>query len=97
MVDGERIVDLGRPKQRAVLAMLLLNANRVVSIDRFAEVLWPDAAAERGVGSVPVYISNLRRLLEPERAPRSQPRVLLTCAPGYVLCVEREDYDAATF
>ena len=67
VVDGERIVDLCRPRQRAVLAALLGNANRVVSLDRFADLLWPDGAADRGLGSLPVYVSNVRRLLERER------------------------------
>jgi DNA-binding SARP family transcriptional activator len=62
---GDRLLDLGRPKQRAVLATLLLHANRVVSLDRFADILWPGEVAARSPGSLPVYIANLRRLVEP--------------------------------
>jgi len=38
--DGERRVELGRPKQRVVLAVLLVHANQVVSLDRLTEELW---------------------------------------------------------
>ena len=37
---GGRMVPLGGPRQRAVLALLLLEANRVVSLDRLAEDVW---------------------------------------------------------
>ena len=38
--DGERRVELGRPKQRVLLAVLLVHANHVVSLDRLVEELW---------------------------------------------------------
>ena len=40
VVDGQRRVELGRPKQRAVLAVLLVHANQVVPLDRLIEELW---------------------------------------------------------
>lgn len=94
--DGEQL-DLGRPKQRVVLAALLVNANRVVSLDRFAEFLWPAAPAGRSMGSLPVYIANLRRLLEPERPARTPPERILTHPPGYLLRIAPGEYDAADF
>ena len=94
--DGERL-DLGRPKQRVVLAALLINANRVVSLDRFAEFLWPEAPAGRSMGSLPVYIANLRRLLEPERPARTPPERILTHPPGYLLRIAPGEYDAGDF
>ena len=94
--DGEPL-DLGRPKQRVVLAALLVHANRVVSLDRFAEVLWPAAPAGRSMGSLPVYIANLRRLLEPERPIRTPPGRIVTHPPGYLLRVAPGEYDAADF
>ncbi|MDQ6728657.1 MAG: AAA family ATPase [Actinomycetota bacterium] len=95
-LDG-RPLDLGPPKQRAVLAALLVHANRVVSLDRFAELLWPEAAPPRSTASVPVHIANLRRLLEPGRPAHDPPRRLLTRSPGYLLRVAESEYDAATF
>ncbi len=94
--DGERL-DLGRPKQRVVLAALLARANQVVSLDRFAEVLWPAAPAGRSMGSLPVYIANLRRLLEPDRPMRTPPGRIVTHPPGYLLRIAPGEYDAADF
>jgi DNA-binding SARP family transcriptional activator len=94
--DGT-FLDLGRPKQRMVLAALLVHANRVVSLDRFAEVLWPAAPAGRSMGSLPVYIANLRRLLEPERPARTPPGRIVTHPPGYLLRIAPGEYDVADF
>ncbi len=93
--DG-RLLDLGRPKQRTVLATLLLHANRVVSLDRFADILWPDGVAT-SPGSLPVYVANLRRLLEPERPARTPPQRILTRPPGYLLRVAPAEFDVADF
>ena len=95
-VEG-RIIDLGRPKQRAVLAALLIHADHVVSLDALADVLWPGGVGPGSTGSLPVYIANLRRLLEPERPARTPPERILTRAPGYLLRVEPGEYDAADF
>ncbi len=97
VTDGGRAIDLGRPKQRAVLAVLLLSPNRVVALDRLIELLWGDEAPARAAGALQAYISNLRRALEPERAARSPARVLVTQPPGYVLRVGPDDVDAARF
>jgi DNA-binding SARP family transcriptional activator len=93
----DRPIDLGRPKQRAVLATLLVHANAVVSVDRFADVLWPDVTVARSTGSLPVYVANLRRLLEPDRPARTAPQRILTRAPGYVIRVAAGEYDGADF
>ena len=94
--DGQR-VELGGLKQRAVLAALLLDANRVVSLDRLVESLWPDERPNRAIATVQVFVSNLRRALEPER-PRGAPAELLTSrAPGYLLAIEPQDLDAHAF
>jgi DNA-binding SARP family transcriptional activator len=78
--DGDRLA-LGGPKQRALLAILLLNADRVVSRDRLIEELWaaePPAAARH---ALEVLVSRLRKALG---ADGSEGSVLLTRAPGYV-------------
>jgi DNA-binding response OmpR family regulator len=56
-----RAVPLGGPRQRAVLALLLLEANRVVSMDRLAEDLWGGNPPEGWVTTVQIYVSHLRR------------------------------------
>src|SRR5215210_1803641 len=88
-------IDLGTPKQRSVLAVLLLSANRVVSVDRLADALW--GAETDGTASLQVYISNLRRLFEPESPARARTDVLLTQPPGYVLRVGPGAVDAIRF
>jgi len=97
VTHGDRLLDLGRPKQRAVLAALLIHANRVVSLDRFGEILWPGGPAARSPGSLPVYIANLRRLVEPGRPARTPPQRILTRPPGYLICVAAGEYDVADF
>ncbi|MGH9263746.1 MAG: BTAD domain-containing putative transcriptional regulator [Acidimicrobiales bacterium] len=94
--DG-RPVELGRPRQRAVLALLLLSANRVLSLDRMIELLWDGEPPAQATGALQAYISNLRRALEPERPPRSPSRILVTQAPGYALRIGSADLDAARF
>lgn len=80
-------------KPRAVLALLLLNANRTVSTDRLLDGVWGDEGGER-LPSLHVYVSTLRRLLE----TRCQaPGALVTAPPGYRLDVGPDDLDSARF
>jgi DNA-binding SARP family transcriptional activator len=95
-VDG-RAVDAGPPKQRAVLALLVLRANHVVAVDRVIDQLWGDEPPARALGSLQAYISNLRRVLEPHRLPRDVPRLLATQSPGYVLRARADAIDAERF
>jgi DNA-binding SARP family transcriptional activator/RecA/RadA recombinase len=95
--DGERRVELGRPKQRVLLAVLLVHANHVVSLDRLIEELWGDEPPPQAAASVQTYVSNLRRALEPGRPARALSRVLVSQPPGYRLVVGAEDLDAARF
>jgi DNA-binding SARP family transcriptional activator len=97
VLDGGRRLALGPRKQRAVLALLALEANRAVSLDRLIDELWGEAPPAAATGSLQAYVSNLRRLLEPQRAAREPPRRLVTRAPGYVLHVDLEDHDVARF
>ena len=97
VVDGQRRVELGRPKQRAVLAVLLVHANQVVPLDRLIEELWGEEQPAQASASLQAYVSHLRRALEPGRPVRTPPRVLVTQPPGYRLVVAPEDFDAARF
>jgi DNA-binding SARP family transcriptional activator len=89
VVAGSRPVDTGSPKQRAVLAMLLIEANRVVSLDRLIDQLWGHEPPARATGSLQVYVANLRRALEPDRPARAPAEVLVTQPPGYLLRTRR--------
>jgi DNA-binding SARP family transcriptional activator len=97
VLDGGRPVPLGRPKQRVVLAILLVHANRVVALDRLVEELWGEDPPAQAIGSLQAYVSHLRRLLEPGRSSRTPARVLVSQPPGYRLVVAAEDLDASRF
>ncbi len=94
--DG-RPLELGRRKQRALLAVLLVHANRTVSLEHLIDEVWGDDPPAQAIGSLQAYVSHLRRLLEPARPARSSARVLVSQPPGYRVMVAPEDLDAARF
>jgi DNA-binding SARP family transcriptional activator/tetratricopeptide (TPR) repeat protein len=61
-VDG-RVVDVGHARQRCVLAVLLVNANRAVPVDQMIDRVWADRAPQRATGAVYNYMSRLRQAL----------------------------------
>ena len=85
---------LGSPKQRALLAFLLLHANEVVSRDRLIEALWGENAPPTAAHAVEVYVSRLRKALA--SAPGAAPQ-LETRAPGYVFELEPGGLDVDRF
>ena len=97
VLDAGRPLALGRPKQRAVLAILLLDAGRVVSLDRLVEEVWGRQSPPQALASVQAYVSHLRRLLEPQRAPGAPATVIVNQAPGYRIVLGADDLDAACF
>ncbi len=90
-LDGGRALDLGAPRQRAVLAFLLLHANEVVSSDRLAEGLWPEGAPKTAAKAIQVYVSALRKAFGSSRD------ALETRGPGYVLRVAPGELDLHEF
>ena len=89
VLDDGRTVDVGAAKQRALLAVLLLNANRVVSSDRLIEALWGERAPGTAQKALQVYVSQLRKALGRDR--------ILTRAPGYEVRVETGELDVDRF
>jgi DNA-binding SARP family transcriptional activator len=87
--DGVRLLRLGGPKQRAVLAMLLLDANRPVPKHRLVDGVWGDRAPASAEEALDTYLSRLRRLLGPDRLSRYP--------AGYVLRVGPGELDLSTF
>lgn len=75
-------IHLGGQKQRAVLAHLLVRANRVVSTDELSDALWPDGTPSEPRASIHTYVSNLRRALDGARIENRPPGYQLTLAPG---------------
>ena len=86
--DGEPIA-LGGQKRRALLAVLLLDANRVVSRDRLIDALWGDEPPDTARNTLQVYVSQLRKLV-PEGA-------LETAPAGYRLVIEADSVDVFEF
>jgi DNA-binding SARP family transcriptional activator len=92
--DG-RPVDLGRPQQRCLLAVLALEPNRVVPVDRLTEIMWPAGAPRSVRNALQVMVSGLRRVLA--NGPGGEPARVVTRAPGYLLEVEPDDVDLHRF
>jgi SARP family transcriptional regulator, regulator of embCAB operon len=93
-VDGT-LVPLGTPKQRAVLAMLLMNRNSPVGVERLITALWEDEPPSGARASIHSYVSNLRKLLT---GVGIDPRVVLAAAPpGYRLSVAENSCDLGRF
>ncbi|WP_051971134.1 BTAD domain-containing putative transcriptional regulator [Kitasatospora azatica] len=90
-------VPLGGRRQRAVLARLAVARGAVVSVDRLVEEIWQGAPPARAVTSLQAYVSNLRRLLEPGRAPRTPAALLVSAPPGYALHLPDGAVDAWRF
>jgi DNA-binding SARP family transcriptional activator len=90
-------IKLGAAKQRALLAILLLNANRVVSRDRLADGLWGDQLPATASTALRVYVSELRKALDPERPEDDPPRVIVTTEPGYRMEVQPDQLDLFRF
>jgi DNA-binding SARP family transcriptional activator len=95
--DGDRGLVVRGEKQRLLLARLLLSANRVVSTDRLVEAIWGDAPPDTPDKALQMHVSQLRKLLEPERAPGRSGHVLVTQPPGYVLHVDEGRLDLVRF
>ncbi|MEU4560317.1 BTAD domain-containing putative transcriptional regulator [Actinoplanes sp. NPDC023936] len=86
-------VDLGPAKQRAVLAVLLLNPGRPVPVHRIVDAVWGDDPPENGPNVVQKYVAGLRRVLDPDRSPRTPGQLLALTDGGYVLRAVTLDAD----
>ncbi|MFE6826213.1 BTAD domain-containing putative transcriptional regulator [Streptomyces sp. NPDC057690] len=95
-VRGEQ-AELGAARQRTALCLLLMARGAVVPTDRLADGLWRGAPPAKAMTSLHAYVSNLRRLLEPDRPPRAPATVLVTAPPGYALRLPDDAVDAWRF
>ena len=89
--DG-RLLPLGGRQQRAVLAILLLQANQVVSANALINALWGERAPESAANTIQGYVSRLRKLLS-----NGDCEAVVFRSPGYVLEVESEQVDSYRF
>lgn len=91
-------VDLGPVKQRAVLALLLLRANHVVSLADLGDALWGDTPPRTARKNIQVYVSVLRGILGPGADEPDRPGpTLLRRPPGYALRVGADGLDMLRF
>jgi YVTN family beta-propeller protein len=95
LVDG-RSAHLGGAKQRALLAILAIHANEVLSAERLIDELWPVDAPESAHNTLQAYISRLRKAIDPQRSNGGGP-VIAFRPPGYVLTVPPEEIDSRRF
>ncbi len=86
-------MDLGSPKQRAVLAVLLLHPNEIVPTDRIIDLVWRESPPRTAEHSVQIYVSNLRKLL----SDGARAGLIETRTPGYLLTVSPDAVDALQF
>jgi YVTN family beta-propeller protein len=89
IVEGDERVPVGRGKESALLAILLLHANEPVSTDRLIRDIWGEKPPENAVKNVQQYVSRLRRAIGPDR--------LATTPGGYSLRVEGGELDCERF
>ncbi len=93
VVDGGRPVALGRGTKRALLAILLLRANHVVTPEQLVEDLWGERPPGNPKATLHSHVAALRRVLERDGGER----LLLTDAAGYLLRVAPEQLDVDRF
>lgn len=94
--DGSTI-ELGTPKQRALVAALALHVGRPVSPDALVDLLWGDDAPTKAPATLQTYVAGLRRAFEPDRRRWTASSILPINAVGYVLDLGDDAIDAVRF
>jgi DNA-binding SARP family transcriptional activator/tetratricopeptide (TPR) repeat protein len=87
--DGDIPLALGGVRERSLLAVLLLNANELLPMDRLVDELWGEEPPKAAVKTVQVYVSRLRKLLGAQ--------AIVTCPPGYRLQAHVDQIDLHRF
>ena len=87
--DDGRPLALGGPRVRAVLAELLLHANKVVSTEHLIDAVWGESPPPTAAGALQVHVHSLRKALGADR--------IVTRAPGYAIRANEGELDVATF
>jgi DNA-binding SARP family transcriptional activator len=90
---GDRLVEVPSSRQRAVLALLLLEPNQVVPVSQLVDGLWGERPPKAAVKNIHLYVSRIRKALVAHEAPGR----LRTAAPGYLLSVGDGELDTDRF
>jgi predicted ATPase/DNA-binding SARP family transcriptional activator len=93
LVAGGEVIEIGSPKQRLLLAMLVLRANRAVSVDELTEALWDGQPPASVTSTLPSLVSRLRAVL----ATVDDGVVLRAADAGYVIELNPRQVDAYRF
>jgi DNA-binding SARP family transcriptional activator len=94
---GGREITLGSAQRRALLAVLALKANQIVTRPELIDTIWGESAPASANGSIYTYISSLRSALDPGRGHDGAAEVLTSSGPGYCLRVDAESIDVVRF
>ena len=94
---GEQSLDLGGPRQRAVLVVLVLARGEVVPVERLTESVWGDRAPADPAGALQAYVSHLRRRLQPGSAARTRSAVIVSEGRGYAVRLPSDAVDVWRF
>lgn len=92
-VGGMNPVRIAAPKQRTLLAILLLYANRMVSARELIEIVWEDAHPADARGALQIHVTRLRRRL----AEAGLSAAIHSVPEGYLLQVPEDDLDLSRF
>jgi DNA-binding SARP family transcriptional activator len=93
VLAADRVIVLGSPRQRALLAILLIRRNEIAPLDAIAAALWPGEPPKTSAQIIRVYVSQLRKLLGDDR----ERGVLVTHSNGYSLRTAPNEVDADRF
>src|SRR6266498_4761188 len=90
--SGDAWSQVSAAQQRAVLAVLLVEAGQVVTVDRLVDEIWGSSPPRTAANTIQAYVSRLRRILDSGSA-----ETLLTCGGGYEIVVADGDLDTKAF
>lgn len=94
---GKTQLELGPPRQRAVLGLLAVNPGSRLSREALIDALWGEAIPATGMNLVQTYVARLRRILEPRRQFRDRGGHLASVGTGYRLQATKEELDVLDF
>jgi DNA-binding SARP family transcriptional activator len=95
--NNDQELPVGQPRQQAVLGILAMRANRVISRGELVDAVWGQDPPPSAEGGVYTYVAGLRRIFEPGRSLRGPGRVLVSSGAGYVLHLVPGQPDAVAF